>query len=260
MDAAFDELKSFVCDDITKALAVYAYIESLSDQRYSNVVNTLRALGLSSDEASKLYNDISKKIDGYLETSSYEEFEAKKRALEEAIRECLAKLNIVEEAKKRINSLSDEERKILQYAALGIVKIAEKFGYHDTKSFESDTLAEFVTAMISRNVSPEQLEKPFIKSLLAVRSHSSSRRNYYYTVKLIPNTIGLIKELAHVVEGEWPSYDYIYSKLRYSAEPYQIAALSEPDKDFYRAIYGYRDYDVLRSMAVSYTHLTLPTN
>jgi len=67
---------------------------------------------------------------------------------------------------------------------------------------------------------------------------------------LYPNTINLIKELAKDVEIEWPGYDYIYSKLKYSAEPYQIAALVGPDKQFYEAIYGYSVDDVLSSMTI----------
>ncbi len=50
-------------------------------------------------------------------------------ACKEIIRGCLDNLGVVEEARRRINSLSDEERKIFQIAALGIVKEAEKWSY-----------------------------------------------------------------------------------------------------------------------------------
>jgi len=244
-----DELKQLVCSDIAKALATYVYIESSSDYLYTNVVYTLRFLGLSSDEAEKLYNVLTERIGGYLKSGSYEELRAKEERLKEVVRNCLAELNIVEEARKRIAGLSDEDREMLQIAALGIVKRAEK-GVYDMKRFNSVDLANFVSAMLSRNVSSELLEGLFIRTLLAVRSHSASRRYYYPTMVLVPNTVDLIKELAHAVESEWPSYDYIYSKLRYGAEPYQIAALCDPDESFYRAVYGYRVGDVLSSMVI----------
>ncbi len=202
MTSSLDELKQFVCSDIVKALAAYAYVESFSDYLYSNVVYTLRFLGLPSDEAEKLYSELAKLMDNYLRVDSYKEVEARRKRLRGVIRDCLDKLGIVKEAKSRIDSLSAEERRALQVAALGIVKRVEKELYARRYFWSSNELAEFVSVMLSKDISYEDLERLFIKSLLAVRIHSRSNRYHYYTMAPIPNTVNLIKELAGVVESE----------------------------------------------------------
>jgi len=234
---SLDDLRSYACSDAVKALALFTYVTSSSDYIYTNVKDTLRFLGVTPDRADELYDEVRTLVEKYLKGGQRED-------VEDVVRECLDKLGIVGEAKKRINALSDEERKILKVASLGVMKLMEKSPYSRGR-FSSEYLAQFVSVMISKDVNYDYLEGLFIKTLLAVKDYSGSPY-----MELIPSTTDIIIGLAKGVESELPNYDYIYSKLRYDAEPFQIAALYSPDRSFYEAIYGYRVEDILNSMVI----------
>ncbi len=242
-----DELRRFACRDLYKALATYTYVVSSSDYQYTNITYTLKFLGLSASKAEETYEELIKLL-----SKLEEKFNLKIRMdeeIENVIRSCLEKLNIIDEARKRIEALSKDDKRILQIASLGVKRKIERYTF-STKSFDSVDIAKFTSAMLSRDVGYEHIEELFVRTLLAVRDHSASRKYYYYTMRLIPNTEEILKELAQAAEKEWPSYDYIYSKLRYDAEPYQVATLLNPDESFYEAIYGYKVEDVLSSSII----------
>ncbi len=247
-----DEVKRFVCSDIPRAVSAFAYIGSSSGFLCENVVDTLEYLGLSRDEAVKLYRELIELLGKYLETESIEELRSRVEALKGVIEDCFRSLNIAEEARRRIRSLPEDELRILRMAALGIVKKAERPRLGPLESwhgFDSVDIANFVSAMLSRDVDYRCIERLFARTLLAVKHHSASRRRRYYTMKFIRENLGIIKELAASVADELPSYEYVRSRLE-QLEPYQIAALLNPREDFYKAVYGFKVEDVLKSLTV----------
>ena len=244
MQSSFETVIQFACSDVAKALATYAYVESLDEHLRANVVYTLRFLGVQDIEAEDLYRKLDELLQGYLRTGSYDEERRRREELRRALHDCFGKLGVLGESRRRIKGLTEEELRLLSVAALGIVKKE-----YWKESFDSNYVATFVSAMLSKDISYEYLERLFVKTLLAVRSHWESRRYYRYIMTLIPGSLELIRELARSVESEYPSYDYIYSKLK-NVKPYQIAALLQPNREFYKAIYGYDVREVLESLVI----------
>ena len=245
-----DEVKRFVCSDIPKALAAFTYIESLSDYLYTNVIYTLEYFGLSTIEAENLYRELDELLKKYLRAESYDEVRARIEALRGVVKDCFKSLNIAEETRKRIRSLTEDELKILKIAALGIVKKAKR----DTSSwsrrnFDSIDIANFVSAMLSKDVGYEYIERLFAKTLLAVKRHNIDYGHIYRIMSIIPENLEIIKELVVSVADEYPSYEYIYSRLR-QAEPHQVTALLNPNREFYRAVHGLEVEDALKSLVI----------
>jgi len=137
--------------------------------------------------------------------------------------------------------MTGDELRVLRMAALDIMKRIRAGNYWSR--FDPYDLARFVSVMLLRSVDANYLESLFVRSLLAVKVSGSE-------MSLVLNTFGLLKELAEAVAGEYPGYNDIYSKLRYSMEACQVASLLNPRGDFYEAVYGRRYEDVLKSLAV----------
>lgn len=200
-----DEIKQFVCSDIPKSLMVFTYIESFkssSDYLYTNVIDTLKYLGLPTIEAEDLYSKLSELLEHFELEGGIEELI---EALEKIVKICFKTLNITEEARKRIRSLTEDELEILKMAALGIVKKAEEdtsnwYWYH----FDSVDIANFVSVMLSKDIDYKYIEQLFAKTLLAVKNHSASGSRDYYTMSIIPENLEIIKELATSVASEYP--------------------------------------------------------
>lgn len=185
-----EDLRSFACESLPKAIAAYTYIISMMDRNlYFNVFDTLQFLGLSENEIKKIYEDLAMK------------FREKTIPFSESVnvvRYCLEKLDVINEARKRIETLSEEDKKILQAAAVGILK--RSFKVLDLiDMFNSIDVAMLVSEMLSKNVDHEYLEKLLVRTLLAVRCHVESRRKYYYHIMSlipVPDVIKIFKELA----------------------------------------------------------------
>ncbi|WFO74895.1 hypothetical protein J4526_07435 [Desulfurococcaceae archaeon MEX13E-LK6-19] len=235
-----DELSEFACRGIEYALAIYAATRSPREHYYTNILGTLELLGLDSSRAEEIYHEVTGRLIRLIESVSQED-------VEKIIRECLDEYKVFDEAVKRIHGLPESSRRILQYGVLRIRKSIEKW---HVEYFNSDDVADFVSVMLGEDISRDEIEQLFVRTLLAVRNHSSGRRYYYTVMKLIPNTKKLVYEISSTVEKELPSYDEIYSKLKYTAEAFQIAALCNPDSIVFNALYGFKLEDVVTYLEI----------
>jgi len=234
-----EEFERYACSTLERAIAAYIVLMTFYGPTPSRgFIATMNTIGVSLGEASKIYRELGR----YLGILSYQEFERVGAELKEVVIRCLDRLNIAERARDRIDPLSEDERRILRIASLGIIKEIERSPHIMSDLwFKLEELAAFVSIMVGKEIDPIRLEDLIVGSYLAVSLKD------YGDIAVIPNTIELISVLGKGAEGEMPDYQYIYSRIRHDLEPHQIAALPGKiiyvDREPYKAVYGYEpDY------------------
>jgi len=207
-------INSLVKKGVEYAVALYPFFFSFDEERYRNVVETIRS-AFGEDVAEKVYREITeafKNINFMTEVIVKNEKIYLRDYLQRYILKEDMKRIILNEIENRFNRMSEEDRKILSIASalINVLKRKSYSGmYIDYPSYRIGGISVSSTEIFSRLVSSilryeiSDVRRFFYKYILGFQGDYSSRRYYTHALEIYPFAIPYIEKLASKI------FDYI---------------------------------------------------
>ena len=199
---------SFVRKGIAYAVALYPFFHSY-EKAYINVVSTLEP-AFGRDVAESIYRELSgafSSVDLWTGVVVKGEKISLRDYLQKYILRDEVTRIIASEAEKRVNTMSEEDRRILSVAS-AIIDVLKTRSYpavdvsypsYRTKgirvsSTDEDYFSKLVSSVLGVNI--PNVRALFYKYLLGFQSDWESRRYYYHVLEIYPFAVPLLQSLA----------------------------------------------------------------